>query len=771
MTVSSATNEAAFIGNDAATTFPLPFRFFADSDIIAQLIDDSTGAVYDMTLGIDYTLTGAGEPEVSGSATGQITLPAPLPSGYTLFVRRELPLTQPTDIVNQGRFFPETHETVFDRLAMQIQQAVGGLGKALRVRPTEPAPAFLPPINQRAHKLLSFDENGNPVALAPASGSAAELAIDLANSTDPAKGAGLVGYMGRTVFTKLTDVVSVTDHGLVGDGVADDTAAFIAARDAALAAGKGLGCPPGKSIKLSGDVSLKGVRNIDIQSDIVITGGTLTVGGAVNSGQCRIALRDVTDGTNALTTPPPVNPVVRVTGVANSEITIGTCNYIQLYADAAVTADRLVAYNQIRLTGAVSLLELTDSGAALSYVNENFIYASRVIRYRITGVGYAHNHNKLFHPCMEGASAEVTITGNNVSANQVYGARFEATDAAPGVTFGAGTYSNTVIQTWSGIGDPRNQFSLRIPVTDLGEGNCVTTEAAHIFQATPLFSINANSVIAATSAQSVAPNPRITPSNAGVDNIVGRQVLIPGLAGVSPVFPQRYWAMTEPIPVRLGDVVSWDFDFDGAQVRTAVFVLDANMQPLTSEGAGGAFWTQAGCTFNTTYGRYSQVADQPPAMLPGVVARVEVAFIRVALYASGFVRNLGATLHTQPIGRGRTQQAAAQKSALLSINATPTRGYLPLDFMIYETTGGTWKRVTFQYESRVSGALSAGATSVTVAAISTVADGDICGILLDNGQTHWTTVSGLSGSTFTIAAIPVGRSAPDGSRIVFNRWA
>ena len=608
-------------------------------------------------------------------------------------------------------------------------------------------------------------------AVDSASDNIALLGQDLANSTDPAKGAGLVGYMGRTVSAKLTDVVSVTDHGLVGDGVADDTAAFIAARDEALSAGKGLTCPPGKSVKLSGDVSLKGIRNVDIQSNIIITGGTLTVGGAVNLGQCRIALQAVTNGTNALTAAPPAAPVVRVTGVANSDITIGTCNYIQLYADAAVTSDRLVAYNQIKLTGGVSLLEVTDSGVALSYVNENFIYAARVIRYRITGVGYAHNHNKLFHPCMEGANAEVTITGNNVSANQVYGARFEATDAATGITFGAGTYSNTVIQTWSGIGDPRNQFSLRIPVTDLGEGNCVTTETAHIFHATPLFSINANSVIAATAAQSVAPNPRITPSNAGVDNLTGRQVLVPGLAGVSPVFASRYWALTEPIPVKLGDVVSWDFDFDGSQVRTAVFVLDANMQPLTSEGGGGAFWTQAGCTFTSTYGRYGQGADQSAAVSPGVVARAEVAFIRVALYASGFVRNLGATLHTQPMGRGRAQQAAAPKTAVLSINATPTRGYLPLDFMIYETTGGTWKRVTFQYESRVSGALSAGATSVTVTAISTVADGDVCGILLDNGQTHWTTVSGLSGATFTIAAIPAGRSVPDGARIVFNRWA
>lgn len=51
------------------------------------------------------------------------------------------------------------------------------------------------------------------------------LRQDLANDTDPAKGAGLVGYKDRTVSSRLNDVVSVKDFGAVGDGVADDSAA------------------------------------------------------------------------------------------------------------------------------------------------------------------------------------------------------------------------------------------------------------------------------------------------------------------------------------------------------------------------------------------------------------------------------------------------------------------------------------------------------------------------------------------------------------------
>lgn len=65
------------------------------------------------------------------------------------------------------------------------------------------------------------------------SGSAVS-AGDLANAVDPLKGAGLVGYHGRTVHAKLDEFASVKDYGAVGNGIADDTAAIQAALDASL---------------------------------------------------------------------------------------------------------------------------------------------------------------------------------------------------------------------------------------------------------------------------------------------------------------------------------------------------------------------------------------------------------------------------------------------------------------------------------------------------------------------------------------------------------
>ncbi len=229
MTVSSQTNSATFLGNGVATAFPLPFRFFNNSDIFAYFIDASTGAATPMVIGADYTLTGAGEPEVNGNAVSVLTTTAPLPTGRGLYVERVMQQVQETDIVNQGEFFASTHEDVFDRLTMLIQQSNSNSQGAIRVAIGDPEPDRLPPAPQRANLLLSFDSGGNPIAVAPVSGSASDLALNLANDTDPLKGAALVGYKGRTVAERLGDVVSVKDFGAKGDGVADDTPAFAAA--------------------------------------------------------------------------------------------------------------------------------------------------------------------------------------------------------------------------------------------------------------------------------------------------------------------------------------------------------------------------------------------------------------------------------------------------------------------------------------------------------------------------------------------------------------
>jgi len=142
MTVSSQTSTVTFVGNGVATVFPLPFRFFNNSDVFAYFIDSVTGASTLMVLGIDYSLSGAGEPEVDGNALSTLTTAVPLASMRGLYVERIMPQVQETDIVNQGEFFASTHEDVFDRLTMLIQQSNANSEGAIRVAIGDPEPRY-----------------------------------------------------------------------------------------------------------------------------------------------------------------------------------------------------------------------------------------------------------------------------------------------------------------------------------------------------------------------------------------------------------------------------------------------------------------------------------------------------------------------------------------------------------------------------------------------------------------------------------------------------
>lgn len=216
MTVSSTTDRATFAGNGSTTVFPLPFRFFANAEIHVWLIDDATGSLTPQTLGTHYTLVGAAEPEIDGNPESELTMLTAPASGFSLFVQRIIPITQPTDIVNQGQFFPEIHENVFDRLTMLIQQGMGQLARAIRVNDSDPEPNTLPPAVQRAMKLLSFDALGNPIAVAPVAGSATDLELRLADNTDPANGAALVGLSPGKQVSDITSGADDEGSALIG---------------------------------------------------------------------------------------------------------------------------------------------------------------------------------------------------------------------------------------------------------------------------------------------------------------------------------------------------------------------------------------------------------------------------------------------------------------------------------------------------------------------------------------------------------------------------
>lgn len=249
MTINSTTRKAGpYSGNDATTVFPFSFRVFGKADMLV-IRADATGAETPLAVDADYTLSlNANQ---STNPGGTVTLPAALVSGTTLTITSAIPNLQPTDITNNGGFFPKVLNDTFDRIVIQIQQLADAVGRSLKtsvstpdgVDPTLPTPV--------PYQVIGWNATGTGLQNTDPTYSTL-LATDLASGT-AGKGARMVAYVlrlagsvWRSVEAKLSDTISVKDFGAVGDGVTDDTAALQAALTAA--AGRRLFAPGGTYI-------------------------------------------------------------------------------------------------------------------------------------------------------------------------------------------------------------------------------------------------------------------------------------------------------------------------------------------------------------------------------------------------------------------------------------------------------------------------------------------------------------------------------------------
>lgn len=128
MTVQTTESVATAFGNGVTVNFEVGFKFNADEDLVVIKVDPVTGEVFPQTLDSDYTVTGAG-----AAGGGSITFDAAPASGVVVKITRLVDLLQLTDLRNQGKYFAEVHENVFDLLVMMIQQVSGISETALQL--------------------------------------------------------------------------------------------------------------------------------------------------------------------------------------------------------------------------------------------------------------------------------------------------------------------------------------------------------------------------------------------------------------------------------------------------------------------------------------------------------------------------------------------------------------------------------------------------------------------------------------------------------------
>ena len=129
MTISSTSHRMDYTGNGATTSYSYNFRIFSNTDLLVTK-RDTADIESTLVLNTDYTVSGAGD------SNGSITLTTALPLNNHLTIRRVRPLTQGTDIRNQGDFYPEIHEDAFDHFVMIDQQQQEEIDRSIRLPET-----------------------------------------------------------------------------------------------------------------------------------------------------------------------------------------------------------------------------------------------------------------------------------------------------------------------------------------------------------------------------------------------------------------------------------------------------------------------------------------------------------------------------------------------------------------------------------------------------------------------------------------------------------
>lgn len=173
MTISSTTRVAGpFTGSGATATFPFTFKVFEAADLSVVTLTVATGAIAELALTTDYTVTLNADQD--SSPGGSITLTAGnLATGLTLTITTEMAELQGLDLTDGGAFYPDVINAALDTLTILVQQLGVAAGLSLQAPLVDGAPTVtLPAAAERAGKLLMFDANGNVslVSMAPGSG-------------------------------------------------------------------------------------------------------------------------------------------------------------------------------------------------------------------------------------------------------------------------------------------------------------------------------------------------------------------------------------------------------------------------------------------------------------------------------------------------------------------------------------------------------------------------------------------------------------------------
>lgn len=190
MTISSTTRKAGpFIGNGTTTAFPFAYKVFQASDLLVVRLDTTLNIEHELTLNTDYTVTL--NLDQDSNPGGTVNLLAALATGYTLTLTSDLANLQPTDLTNQGGFYPDVINDALDRATIQIQQLQEQTDRAIKLPVSSTSESTLP--NPNPNDLIGWNSTG-----------------DALTNIDPTTLATVVGYATAYADTFTGDGVTTS---------------------------------------------------------------------------------------------------------------------------------------------------------------------------------------------------------------------------------------------------------------------------------------------------------------------------------------------------------------------------------------------------------------------------------------------------------------------------------------------------------------------------------------------------------------------------------
>lgn len=494
------------------------------------------------------------------------------------------------------------------------------------------------------------------------------------------------------------------------------------------------------------------------QIDVAHAGIGILIGGnasSQNNPDQRFSevLRSV--GTDSTTT-----PTIRAIGVKCQNISVNRTTYLQVYADttpAVNSTDYSSAYSIFNLKF-VTTIELTNNVAnvgAVQWINENQFFLGRCFNVLINGT-YRHNHNKFYNGVFEGVAS---INLDNASDTWFYGARFEGGPTT--LIFGTQSIRNNIEVTWRSSNWPSSIGSgvlFNGTVTDNGQYNQVHNRFEDLQH---------RSVIARASIDEPIFNNRV-----GLNNL-----RIPALQRITAASGSNTLVYSAMQPVVVGDV--YEFRSDGADsgdtvlYRPALAFFDKNLKPVANATGFVNTGSMNSVTANVVTTGTGISATNSAISAAGAAG---AKFVRAewrssnGQTANGLARVLELLRASMSVNLGRHDIAAPGMPPVVS--AVPTQSFVPQGFQVSKSDGTALYICSFSLDTQTTAAEDGVATPtvIDVASATGVTNGDIVGVNLDNRDTHWTTVAGVSGTTITLTA-GLPSAAASGARVVFNRWA